>query len=44
MRREARRHLHTPISSNSLLLAVKTKATEDFRISAMLLIFVLPNR
>jgi hypothetical protein len=43
MRGETRRHLHTPLSSNSFGLAVKTKAKEDFRISAMLLIFILQN-
>jgi hypothetical protein len=44
MRGEARRHLHTPIYSNSLLLAVKTKAKEDFHIFAMLLIIILQKR
>ena len=40
---EARRHMHTLVSSNSLLLAVKTKTKKDFHISAMLLILILQN-
>jgi hypothetical protein len=40
MRGEVRRHLHKPVSSNSLLLAVQTK---DFRILALLLMFIIEN-